>query len=104
MAKWAGGVDWLLGLRIIPETSSYRIPPDMVDVLINDIDGTVYRCTVVSKYARRELACFQWEQMVDLLQERFNELQIPVTIAGVKPKPWVTGRVAVPTDIPRKAR
>lgn len=95
MTEWIGGIDWFPGLRVIPESRQYKVRPNMLDMIIVDLDNRKYRCTVVSKYTRQELACFNWERMVDLLQERFKEKGIPVTIRNVQPEPWVVGNHAL---------
>lgn len=99
MKEWIGGVDWLPGLRVIPASRHYKVHPTMHDLTINDIDGTQYHCTVVSKFRREELMCFDWERMVDLLQQRFHDNHIPVTIKNVIPEPWVLGHLALTRSI-----
>lgn len=97
---WEGGINWLPGLRIIPDSSVYTVRPQNVVVVVTTTAGVVIRCDVFSKFTTDELACFNWPKMMYLLQQRFTERSIAFTIAALTLHPPLTPTTVtyVPSD------
>jgi len=71
--QWVGGIDWIPGLRVIPDSPQYRVDNRNHDLTLVDESGVEIPCSLASKFHGHEMACFNWSAMLALLNQKFKD-------------------------------